>query len=128
MSENGMDIQKRSVSKRTIKIKRKGKIVKEYPSYQLILPKVFAEKHNLVKTGIYLVADQIWFGIPDERTLMQILPIIPQIKELMKNKTFSEKNFNKLVELNPEVVPMIMKYAKTHQEQRANETLTTKVE
>jgi hypothetical protein len=112
MSGSGLDIQKRAVTKRTQEYRKKKGGVTKYPRYQVNIPAEFAIKHNLEKKGLYIVADQIWFGIPDEKDLMKILPLIPQIKELIKDSNFSESDVRKLLELHPEMIPLIIKVMK----------------
>jgi len=115
MSE-GLDIRKRAISKSTHKYKHRDGSITKYPRYVLTLPKEFAEKHNLEKTGLWLVADQVWFGLPDEKSLMKVVGLLPEIKELISTKGLSKKDVQKILELNPEIRDYVMDEIESEEE------------
>jgi len=104
----GLDIQRRAVSKSTHKYKHRDGSITKYPRYFLTLPKKFAEKHNLEEKGLWLVADQVWFGLPDEKSLMKVIGLLPEIKELIGTKKLSKKDVQQILELNPEIREYLM--------------------
>jgi len=82
-----LEIKERKITKHIRKIKnRKGK-VKKYVQYGLTLPKDFVEKHKVDK--LYLVADQIWIGVTEEK-LLDVLKELPKLQKLIKQKTTQE--------------------------------------
>lgn len=60
------------------KIKRGDKI---YKQYRLTIPSQFAEEHKTDK--VYLIADTIGLFVPDQATLLRIISIYPDIRELV---------------------------------------------
>lgn len=113
---SGLDIQKRAISKSTHKYKRHDGGITEYPRYVLTLPREFAEKHNLEEKGLWLVADQVWFGLPDEKSLMKVVALLPEIKELIGTKGLTKDDIKKILELNPEIREHVLDEIKSMQE------------
>ena len=114
---SGLEILKRAISRSTQKYERTDGGVTKYPRYFLNLPKEFVEKHNLEETGLWLVADQVWFGLPNEGTLMKVVALLPEIKELIsKEGGLSDEDIEKLLELNPEIRKYLAKEKKPNNE------------
>jgi hypothetical protein len=74
MAESEIKIEKRKISKSTIRTKKA-----EYPQYRISLPREFVEEHG---AEVYLIADSIGILVPDEKILMKILAKFPEIREL----------------------------------------------
>ncbi len=110
---SGLDIQRRAVNKRTQKYKRVDGGITEYPRYSLDLPTEFVEKHKL--EDLFLVADQVWFGLPDEQSLMKVIVLLPQIKQLLSKKGFTKEDIKKILDLNPEIREFVMEQIENEQ-------------
>ncbi|MDI6813983.1 MAG: hypothetical protein QMD10_10635 [Desulfitobacteriaceae bacterium] len=72
------------VEKRRITPLRKKHCGREYRQYVITLPKEFAERQKARE--IYFVANQIWMGVPDYETLIQILKVVPEIEDLLRKR------------------------------------------
>lgn len=103
---SGLDIQKRKISKSIQTHEDKHGVKKKYARYTLNLPREFVEKHDL--SNLFLVADQVWFGLPDERSLMKVVALLPEIKELIGTKGLTKEDVKKILELNPEIRKYVM--------------------
>ena len=62
------------IEKRKITPLKKSINGREYVQYVITVPKEFVEHHKARE--MYFVANQIWVGVPDHKTLMQILKLI----------------------------------------------------
>ena len=98
---SGMEITERRVLKSVQKVIDADGKTKEYVRYTLTLPKEFVEKHNI--DSLFLVADEVWFGLPDERKLMKILPLIPELRRLLGKQTLTEEEIQQLFQDYPEL-------------------------
>jgi Tfp pilus assembly PilM family ATPase len=78
----GLDIQERKISILRKKIKKKSGRVKIFKQYVLTLPKKHVEGNKINK--LYLVANKIWFGAPNEETLIKVIKHLPEIEEMIK--------------------------------------------
>lgn len=109
----GLDIKKRSVTK-AIQYRRDkdGNVIGEYKRYKINLPKKFVEEHNI--KDLWLVADQMWFGLPDESSLLTIVALIPQIKDLLTRGKLTQEEISKILTLNPEIREFIIKEGVNH--------------
>lgn len=63
---------------------------KIYSQYLLTVPKSYAEQHN--KDNIYVVANTIFIGAPDEKTLLKILHHLPEIENLTRKPEAEKQN------------------------------------
>jgi len=73
---SGLEIQTRKISTYMQTYESVGGKIIKYPKYVLHLSKEFVEIHKL--GHLFLVTDQIWFGLPDKESLTEIM-------ELFKN-------------------------------------------
>jgi len=55
-----------------------------YPQYKITIPREFVEEYG---KEVYLIVDGIGLLVPNEETLMKILTKIPEIRELLMQKT-----------------------------------------
>ena len=108
---SGLEIKKRKVITTKQKIKNKdGETTGFYKRYSLSLPKEFVEKHELASTDkpFYLVADQVWIGVPGEDQLLKVVGVIPEIKKLIATKgPLSKELMMKMLDNFPELIKYI---------------------
>ena len=108
MSVTGLEIKERKIVRTEQKKDPKKPEDGYYPRYSLNLPREFVEKHKLDK--LYLVADEVWFGLPDATKLMKIIAVLPEVKELLgSNIELNEEQIQMLLKQCPEVEKYIVK-------------------
>ena len=101
MSTTGLEIKERKIVRTEQKKDPKKPENGYYPRYSLNLPREFVEKHKLDK--LYLIADEVWFGVPDASKLMKIISVIPQVKELLGDNKLSKEQIETLLIQCPEI-------------------------
>jgi hypothetical protein len=100
---SGIEIDKRSIVETRQKSTLKDGTETEYTRYHLNLPKEFIEKHKLKGKELYLVADNVWLGLPDEKALMSVLVLLPELKSLILKESLTDSDIEKIIQLNPEI-------------------------
>ena len=108
-------IDKRAVQKsivRTSYEKADGEKI-EYESFQyrITLPPDFVKEHELEDKGeVFLLSDSIGLFLPDEKTLMRVLVLIPELREILHTTdSLTEEEINKILEVFPELMGTIKK-------------------
>ena len=104
---SGIDIQKRSILKSIdTHIDTSGE-TRKYPRYSITLPRKFVEDNNILETGLFVISDRVWIGVPEEKNLMRLIVLLPDIRKLVTNSKLSEVDIKKILELNPEILEFI---------------------
>jgi len=106
---SGMEITERKILKSIQKVTSADGETKEYIRYVLTLPKEFVEKHNI--DSLFLVADEVWFGLPDEQKLMKVLPLLPQLRSLLGKQALTEEEMHQLFQNYPELKEYVKREA-----------------
>ena len=109
-------IDKRAVQKsivRTPYTKTDGEeITYESFQYRLTLPPEFVKEHDLENQGeVFLLSDSIGMFLPDEKTLMKALVLIPELREILHAAgPLTEEEIKKILETFPELKESLKKH------------------
>lgn len=111
------NIDERTISESEVKRKLEDGTIKSYPQYRITLPKEFVDEHKPEK--VYLIADSVGMFLPDEKSLMRVLVLLPRIREIIEGKSsaLTQGEIEKIFESFPE----IKKYIEKEQKEKDSE-------